>query len=379
MDAPITTLRATAYTVPTRTDGAPCPESDGTARWDSTTIVVVEVGSAGQTGLGYSYTSTGAIGVIRDILAPVVLGREVDATGKAFWAMARAVRNIGWCGVAASAVSAVDIALHDLKARLREVSLLDLLGVQRQGVLAYGSGGFTNYSTEQTSAQLSEWVQRGMHAVKMKVGRDAAADTARVRAARDVIGDDVRLFVDANGAYERAQARAQARRFTEEADVSWFEEPVSSDDLAGLRLVRDSAPRDMQVAAGEYVWTPAGFHTLIAADAVDVVQADATRCGGVTGFLHADAQCAAASMPLSAHTAPALHAVLGCIGSRVVHVESFHDHELIEAMLFDGVAPLVDGRFTPDESAFGLGLTVSGRGREYIVERWEGGDRVTPR
>lgn len=367
-------IRAAAYTVPTTTSGDPFPEADGTASWDSTTAVVVEVDGGGETGTGYSYTSVGAIGVIRDILAPVLIGTDADEPGATFWKMAGAVRNVGWCGVAACAVSAIDIALHDLKARLHGLSLIDLLGAQRDRVSAYGSGGFTTYSDAQLQGQLQDWVRRGMRAVKMKVGRDAAADRERVRLARAAIGDDVELFVDANGAYHRKQALAQARAFARDADVSWFEEPVSSDDLDGLRLLRNRAPDRMQIAAGEYVWTPSGFRALIAADAVDAVQADATRCGGVSGFQIAAAQCAAAGLPLSAHTAPALHAVLGCAARSVVHIESFHDHEIIESMLFDGVSALQDGCLVPDRTVPGLGLHASGRGQAHLVARWAASD-----
>lgn len=367
----VTRLRATTYIVPTTTTGTPLPESDGTASWDSTGVLVVEATAGGRTGLGYSYGSPAALAVVRDILAPAVVGSDAFATTRTFWRMARSVRNIGWAGVAAGALSAVDIALHDLRARLLDVSLVDLLGAARDGIAAYGSGGFTNYDARRLADQLSSWRERGMRAVKMKIGSDPAADPERVRIARAAIGDDMDLFVDANGAYERAQALMLAKRFAEEAGVTWFEEPVSSDDLAGLRLARDRVPAGMRVAAGEYAYRPADFRALLAADAVDVLQADATRCGGVTGFLGAAAQCTAVGLPLSAHTAPALHAVLGCVAEPVVNVESFHDHELIESMLFDGVSPLVEGCLTPDRARPGHGLMLTDRGEDHVRERWE--------
>jgi L-alanine-DL-glutamate epimerase-like enolase superfamily enzyme len=264
------------------------------------------------------------------------------------------------------ALSAVDVALWDLKARLLGLSLASLLGRAREAVPAYGSGGFTSYSPEQLGAQLAGWARDGLRMVKMKVGRDPAADPDRVRVARLAIGPEVQLFVDANGAYSRKQAFALAQDFAA-VDVAWFEEPVSSDDLDGLRLCRDRAPAGMAIAAGEYAWDLFVFRRLLEAGAVDVLQADATRCGGVTGFLRANALCDAWNVPLSAHTAPQLHAHLCCAASRAVHVEHFHDHARIEALLLEGALAPERGLLRPDPSRPGLGVTP--RLRE--LERYE--------
>ncbi|MGN6127277.1 MAG: enolase C-terminal domain-like protein, partial [Humibacter sp.] len=252
---------------------------------------------------------------------------------------------------------------------LLDVSLLDLLGASRDRIAVYGSGGFTSYSDEQLESQLAGWAERGIRAVKIKVGTDVAADPHRVRTARAAIGDDVELFVDANGAYDRKTALGMAYRFSEEARVTWFEEPVSSDDLEGLRLLRDRGPGGMQIAAGEYGYTPADFRLLLASGAVDCLQADATRCGA-TGFLLASQLCTAWGVPLSAHTAPALHATLASSARPAVHVEYFHDHAVIESMLFEGVPDLVGGCLVPDRSRTGHGLALSGRGETYLTDSW---------
>lgn len=367
----ISAVRAHIYVVPTTFDGEPMDESDGTAKWDSTTVLVVELDAGGCTGLGYAYMSAVGLGLVRDVLAGCVLGKDPsDATGL-FWDMARAVRNIGWRGVAASAISAVDVAVHDLRARLLRTSLLGLLGASRDRIMVYGSGGFTSYSDDQLREQLGGWADEGIRAVKMKIGTDAAADPARVRTARAAIGDDVQLFVDANGAYNRKQALEAAYRFSDDEHVTWFEEPVSSDDLDGLRLMRDRGPAGMQIAAGEYGYMPADFRLLLMAGAVDTLQADATRCGGVTGFLNAAEQCIAWGVPLSAHCAPALHAWLTASVEPAVHVEYFHDHVIIESSLFDGVPPLVDGCLVPDPASLGHGLTLASRGEKYLTESWD--------
>ena len=369
-ELPVTWLRARTYRVPTATFGRAEPETDGTARWEATGVLVVQAGAADQTGLGFAYTDPCTLDLVRGNLADQVLGHPALDTARAFWSMAGALRNTGWPGVAASAISAVDIALHDLSARLLGVPLTQLLGGARSGVRGYGSGGFTSYSCAQLQRQLADWAGEGMTAVKMKVGSDPAADVARVRAARQAIGDRVELFVDANGAYSRKQALGLAEQFTE-FGVTWLEEPVSSDDLAGLRLIRDRGPAGMQIAAGEYGYTPPYFAAMLAAGAVDTLQADATRCGGVTGFLNAAAQAQAAGVPLSAHTAPALHAQLGAALPNVVHVEDFHDHRRIEALLFDGVPVRRDGRIWPDRSRPGLGLDFKAAdAAPYLLAEW---------
>jgi L-alanine-DL-glutamate epimerase-like enolase superfamily enzyme len=279
------------------------------------------------------------------------------APPRAAAAMAAAVRNVGRPGVASCALSAVDVALWDLTARLLGLALADLLGRARDGVPGYGSGGFTSQSPEQLREQLGGWAAAGFGAVKMKVGRDPAHDPARIRAAREAIGDAVGLFIDANGACDRPGALDLAEAAAAEG-VTWFEEPVSSDDLEGLRLVRDRAPAGMAVAAGEYGDTPWYFRRMAQAGAVDCLQADATRCGGVGGFMAVDALCRGFGLPLSAHTAPTLHAHLGTAAERVRHVEWFHDHVEVERRLFDGVPEPRDGVLVPDAGRPGLGVEL---------------------
>lgn len=356
--APIHAVRARAYTIPTD-----APESDGTIAWDATTIVVAEVDAGGLTGLGYSYTDASAAALVQGVLADAV--HELDAMNvPAAWvAMTRAVRNVGRPGIASTAIAALDGALWDLKAKLLDLPLIALLGAAREAVPAYGSGGFTSYTPDQLAEQLGGWAADGFGAVKMKVGRNPDADVDRVKVARAAIGERVQLFVDANGAYSVSQAADFAQRFAE-LGVSWFEEPVSSDDLAGLRLVRFRAPRGMRIAAGEYGYDPYYFRRMLGAEAVDVLQADATRCEGVSGFLRAATLCEAHHLPLSAHTAPSLHTHLCCAVPCALNVEYFHDHARIERMLFDGARVPTRGLLAPDWSRPGLGLELRRRDAE---------------
>ena len=344
-------LRVSAYTVPTET-----PEADGTYEWDSTTIVIVEVKGGGQLGLGYTYADSATAKLVEDKLKQVVIGRDAMSVQFTWLAMLRSVRNLGRPGICAMAISAIDTALWDLKARLLNLPLVTLLGQVRDALPIYGSGGFTNYSGEQLQQQLRGWVEQRIPRVKMKIGRDARADRERVASARKVIGEDADLFVDANGAHSPKEALAQARVF-EEFNVRWFEEPVSSDDLEGLRFVRNRAPAGMDIAAGEYGYDIDYFRRMLVSG-IDVLQADATRCCGFTGFLQAATLCDAYHIPLSSHCAPALHVHVGCATPVMRHAEYFYDHVRIEGMLFDGVSEPLDGELRPSLDRPGLGLTL---------------------
>jgi L-alanine-DL-glutamate epimerase-like enolase superfamily enzyme len=253
------------------------------------------------------------------------------------------------------AIAAVDSAIWDLKASLLGLPLILLLGAAQPSARIYGSGGFTSYSVEQLQRQLGGWVDQGITAVKMKIGRRPDEDFARVKAAREAIGTDAALYVDANGAYSRKQALEMAQKFRD-AGVTWFEEPVTSDDLEGLRLIRDRAPAGMDIAAGEYGYDVGYFKRMLEAGAVDVQQADASRCAGISEFLRVGALCDAANLPMSAHTSPSLHLHPCCSLSRLRNIEYFHDHVRIENMFFDGVIQPKDGRLQPDLSRPGMGL-----------------------
>lgn len=348
--ATVDSLRVDAFRIPTDR-----PESDGTLSWSSTTLVVVEVAAAGRRGLGYTYADVATAMLVQDTLREVVVGSDLALAGRIWARLVGTIRNLGRQGIAAMAISAVDNALWDLRARLCEMPLAVFLGMTRERVPVYGSGGFTSYTIAQLQEQLGGWAAAGIPRVKMKVGRDAGADVERVRAARNAIGPRTELFVDANGGYDRKQAVRMAAAFAE-LDVAWFEEPVYHLDFSGLRLVRDQAPPEMEISAGEYGYDPTYFKEMLAAGAVDVLQADATRCEGITGLLVADALCEAYLLPLSTHCAPALHAHPAAALKRLRHIEYFYDHVRIEHMLFDGVLKPVDGCLRPDLQRAGNGL-----------------------
>ena len=355
VDGAVQDVTAAYYRIPTSS-----PESDGTLSWDSTTMIMVTASAEGQAGIGWTYGSAAVRGVVADTITPLIVGRAAMDIAGAGAAMNRAVRNMGREGIASMAISAVDCALWDLKARVLGLPLVNLLGQVLDEVPVYGSGGFISYDDDQTRQQLAGWVERDrIPRVKIKIGeswgRDEARDIQRVELAREIIGPAAELYVDANGGYRTGQA-VRVAGWLSEFGVTWFEEPVSSQDLTGLALLRQTASQD--VAAGEYSWTLADSARLIDAGAVDCLQLDATRCGGITGFMQGAALAAAHNLHVSAHCAPNAHAHVAAATKNLRHVEYFHDHQRIEQMFFDGALDPAGGAMRPD-------LTQPGHGMEF--------------
>jgi L-alanine-DL-glutamate epimerase-like enolase superfamily enzyme len=349
----ITDVRARAYKIPTDR-----PEADGTYAWDSTTLIVVHASGGGKTGLGHTYSDACIVPLIEGKLKETLqdAGGNAMDPHSAWLSMQKTVRNLGRQGLAATAISVIDGALWDLKAKLLDQPLCTLLGRYRDLCPVYGSGGFTTYTDDELREQLSGWAERdGCRWVKMKIGTAPERDPHRVRVAKQAVAERT-LFVDANGAYMRKQALAFADLFAREAQVGWFEEPVSSDDLEGLQLVRGRAPAIMEIAAGEYGYELDYFRRMLNAGAVDVIQADITRCGGVTGWLQVAALAQAHHIDLSGHCAPSYHLHAACAAPRFRHLEWFHDHVRIEHMLFDGAPRVQDGAIAPDLTRPGMGL-----------------------
>ncbi len=356
-------LEVTAYEVPTDQ-----PESDGTLEWDSTTAIVVEASNGREHGIGYTYGDRSVKTLVESKLRDVVRGADAMRPPTVWVEMRRALRNAGQPGAGAMAVSAVDMALWDLKARLLGLPLADALPRFRDSVQVYGSGGFTSYDADALREQAGGWVRAGMRSVKIKVGRDPHADPERIKVVRDVIGPNVELMVDANGAYGSvAEALEHAERFRE-LGVVWLEEPLPNDDLEGLSRLRRERPAGIEIAGGEYNWSLFDAERLLSAGAVDVLQSDVTRCGGVTELLRIDGVCRAHGVPFSAHCAPAASAHAGCAMESLKHLEYFHDHVRVESLLFEGTLEPQGGCLEPDARRLGLGLELSSGSARYRAE-----------
>ncbi len=348
-------LTVSTYVVPTEQ-----PEADGTLAWDSTTVVLVEVAAGDLTGLGWTYSSRACQAVIEDLLAEIVIGRTVEDVPATWAAMVAAIRNVGRPGIASAAMAAVDTALWDLKAKQHDVALCTLLGQVRESVPVYGSGGFTTYDAPTLRRQVESWTgELGITRVKIKIGEsggtDVVRDLDRVRQVRALVRPETEVFVDANGGYSRKQAIRVGRQL-DELGVSWFEEPVSSDDLVGLRLVRDAL--DCDVTAGEYGSDLVYFDRMLGAGAVDCLQADVTRTAGITEWQRVAALAQGAGVELSAHCAPTLHLHVASAVTGLRHVEWFADHARLEALMFDPGPRVRNGVMRPDLGRPGLGVEL---------------------
>lgn len=352
MTEKITAGSVSLYTIPTDSQ-----EADGTFDWTSTSMVLIQIECGATHALGYSYADHGTAAIADKLLKKIVIGSDPYFHGATLQQMLRAIRNLGETGAAMMAVSAIDNALWDLRARLANLPLVSLLGQVRSSIPVYGSGGFTSYSEKQLAEQLGGWAEHGFSMVKMKIGTEPERDPERVINARRAIGPDCKLFVDANGAYSVTQAIELAHCFAQQG-VCWFEEPVSSDNLTGLDQVRRRAPLGMDIAAGEYGYTCWYFRRMLDAQAVTILQADCTRCGGISGFLDAASLCWTCNIPLSSHCGPSMHLHVCCAVPRAVHMEYFHDHARIERMFFDGFCEPVQGNMAPDLSRPGMGLEL---------------------
>ena len=361
-DAPtISRLTTATYKFPT-----PEPEADGTLKWDSTTAVTVTLEAGGRTGLGWTYSGSGAAAVIGEKLAGVLHERDAFDIAGGWEEMRRACRNLGSKGLVMQAISAVDTAWWDLKARLLDVPLIRLMGRCRDEVPIYGSGGFTTLSEAELRKQVEWWHSVGCDAMKIKIGESwgscVARDLARVRQLREFAGDRVALMVDANGGYSVGQAR-RVGAVLDDLGVSWFEEPVSSDDVDGLAVLRAALRCD--VAAGEYASDVYEMRAL--APVVDCLQLDATRCGGYTGFLRGAALAQAHNLQVSAHCAPSLHACVSAAVPNLRHVEWFADHARLEPLLLDGIPDVRDGALHLSEDRPGHGMTLASRAADWAA------------
>ena len=272
-----------------------------------------------------------------------------------FWC----VRGVGRKGLAFCALSAVDVALWDLKAKHFNVPLYQLLGPYTDSVPVYGSGGWTNFNTEELVAEQTGYVERGFKAVKMKVGKDFGMsereDIQRLAAVREAVGDDIEIYIDANNGYYAKQAIYMGKAF-EEYRVGWFEEPVLADDIDGLAAIAKAI--DIPVATGEHEYTKFGFKELIARGGADIVQPDVGRVGGITEWMKVAHLAHAFNLPVAPHAYQLIHLHLACATPNLKVVEYLGIAEESDKTVYKEWSPPKDGMWSPDPNKLGLGLEL---------------------
>ena len=321
----------------------------------------------GVEGLGIGQAAPGARQVIESALKDLLLDQDPFCIEKLWSDMFRRVRGYGRKGVAFCALSAVDIGLWDLKAKALGLPLYRLLGPYTDTVPIYGSGGWTNFTTEELVAEMVAYVDQGINRVKMKVGKDFGGserkDLERVAAVREAVGEDVALYVDANNGYYAKQAVYMAKEF-EAYQVGWFEEPVLADDIQGLVDIRRAI--NIPVASGEHEYTRYGFKELIARGCVDIVQPDVGRVGGVTEWLKVAHMAHAFNLPVAPHAVQLVHLHLACATPNLKVVEYLNTSLETDRVWYTEFPEPRDGMWSPYPDRPGLGLELD----PYAVEKW---------
>jgi L-alanine-DL-glutamate epimerase-like enolase superfamily enzyme len=336
------------------------PLGDATATWNLLGGCFAHIRTnAGLEGLGWSGASSAIREVIEHNLKPIIVGSDPLEIERLWDRMFSSVRSIGRKGAALCAISAVDIALWDLKAKMLGLPLYKLLGPYTDSVPVYGSGGWTTLSDAELVNEMAGYVQRGFTHVKMKVGRNfgscEADDIRRLALVRKALGADVGIYVDANGGYRAKQAISIAKRF-EEYGVSLFEEPVIADDIEGLSVIAKSTT--IPIAAGENEYTKYGFKDLIARGGVDVVQPDVGRVGGVTEWLKVAHLAEAFNLPVAPHAMQLVHLHLACATPNLMKVEVIGVQEDYSRELFQEIPPHNGGMWAPFPDKPGLGVEL---------------------
>jgi len=333
--------------------------------------VVRVITDQGLEGLGLTYHEVGGEatrGLIRHNIAPRLIGRDPFETEALWQEMVAYLRGVGRKGLTYCALSAVDIALWDLKGKIVEMPLVRLLGGNRTRVPVYASGGWTSFSDEHLAADSKAKVARGYRAIKVKVGVEGggnpARDLRRIRMVREAVGPDVQILLDANNCWDAATAIQFANR-VRDCDITFFEEPVAADDIPGLARFRRGT--DIPLATGEHEYTRFGVRDLVLHEAADVVQVDGARVGGYTELLKAAAITQAWNLRLAPHAMEHMHLPLVAATANAMFLERLDIFEGITELVFRDPPAVVDGYMTVPERP-GLGLELN---MDFIREKDE--------
>tara|TARA_Y100000590_G_scaffold33454_2_gene36656 strand:+ start:2043 stop:3146 length:1104 start_codon:yes stop_codon:yes gene_type:complete len=318
-------------------------------------------------GLGIGEAPPGARAVVENGLRDILIGSDPFDIERLWSEMFWRINTYGRTGIALRALSAVDIGLWDLKAKALSQPLYKLLGGYTESILVYGSSGWTSFTEEELLSSLTKFVELGFVGVKMKVGKDFGnserEDIDRVAAVRNSIGNDVALYVDANGAYRAKQAIYLAKEY-ENYQIGWFEEPVIADDIYGLAQVKNSIP--IPVATGENEFTRHGFKELMSRDAVDIVQPDVGRVGGVTEWMKIAQLADSFNLQVASHCLQFVHIHLACSTPNFKILESLDMDNTTGDIWYTEVPQVQMGKLSPFPDRPGLGLELD----PYAMEKW---------
>jgi L-alanine-DL-glutamate epimerase-like enolase superfamily enzyme len=317
----------------------------------------------GLEGIGVTYHEVGGEAT-RELIArnitPKLIGRDPLETEAIWQEFFHYLRGVGRKGLMYCALSAVDIALWDLKGKIVDLPLYRLLGGNRTKVPVYASGGWTSYTDEELVAEMQGMVARGFKTIKCKVGfeggQNIRRDAERIRKVREAVGPDIQLLVDANNSFDAATAIQLANRIRE-FDITFFEEPVFADDIAGL--ARFKRGTDIPLATGEHEYTKFGVRDLVANEAADIVQVDGARAGGYTEMLKCAAITQAWNLKFAPHAMENIHLQLVAALPNALFLERLLMFEELTAKVFDNAPVPVDGfMHVPDLPGLGLRLNM---------------------
>ncbi|MDI9929305.1 mandelate racemase/muconate lactonizing enzyme family protein [Rhodococcus sp. IEGM 1354] len=315
-------------------------------------------------GFGYSKRAGGPAQFTHaQEIAPVLIGEDPNDIGKIWTKLVWAGASVGRSGVATQAIAAFDIALWDLKAKRAGLPLAKLIGSSRDSVQTYNtSGGFLHTPIEEVMENAAISLASGIGGIKLKVGQpDWRTDIARVTAVREFLGDDVPLMVDANQQWDRPTANRMCR-ILEQFDLVWIEEPLDAYDAEGHAMLARNF--DTSIATGEMLASVGEHVRLIEAGAVDILQPDAPRIGGITQFLKLATLAEHHNLQLAPHFAMEIHLHLAAVYPLQTWVEHF---DWLDP-LFDEHLETRDGRMHLSARP-GLGFTLSEQGRAWTVAK----------